>query len=101
MLHLQLKTVRPWTMAGKVANTYQVGRTLLVGDSAHMFPPSGAFGMNTGVQVRAGGTGWAKAGCKLGRTGSGQRTLHPGSEAAPHAFARPSLCRALCLTSLV
>ena len=29
----------------------QVGSVLLAGDAAHRFPPAGAFGMNTGIQV--------------------------------------------------
>lgn len=31
--------------------TLQEGRVLLAGDAAHRFPPAGAFGMNTGIQV--------------------------------------------------
>ncbi|GAB4813968.1 hypothetical protein N2152v2_001014 [Parachlorella kessleri] len=45
----QVRTIRPWTMSGRVASSYQKGRVFLVGDAAHHFPPSGAFGMNTGV----------------------------------------------------
>ena len=29
----------------------QDGRVFLAGDAAHRFPPAGAFGMNTGIQV--------------------------------------------------
>lgn len=49
---LELRTVRAWTMSGLVADTYRSGggRAFLVGDAAHQFPPSGAFGMNTGIQ---------------------------------------------------
>ena len=31
--------------------TLQDGRVFLAGDAAHRFPPAGAFGMNTGIQV--------------------------------------------------
>ena len=31
----------------------QEGRVFLAGDAAHRFPPAGAFGMNTGIQVRS------------------------------------------------
>lgn len=48
-LALDVRTIRPWTMSGKVAGSYQRGRVFLAGDAAHHFPPSGAFGMNTGV----------------------------------------------------
>ena len=42
----------PWTMHAQVASRYSSrhGRVLLVGDSAHRFPPAGGFGMNTGIQ---------------------------------------------------
>ncbi|KAL6782028.1 hypothetical protein ACKKBF_B10380 [Auxenochlorella protothecoides x Auxenochlorella symbiontica] len=48
---VELRTVRPWAMSGLVAATYQPhSRLFLAGDAAHVFPPSGAFGMNTGIQ---------------------------------------------------
>lgn len=31
----------------------QDGRVFLAGDAAHRFPPAGAFGMNTGIQVNS------------------------------------------------
>ena len=41
--------VLPWEAAGRVAETFRAGRTFLVGDAAHVMPPSGAFGSNTGL----------------------------------------------------
>lgn len=38
-----------WMMTSQLADTYRRGRTLLVGDAAHRFPPSGGMGLNTGV----------------------------------------------------
>ena len=35
--------------AALVANRYVVGRTVLAGDAAHIFTPTGGFGMNTGL----------------------------------------------------
>jgi 2-polyprenyl-6-methoxyphenol hydroxylase-like FAD-dependent oxidoreductase len=49
-LSLEVKQVRPWTMGAKVADTYVDGHAILAGDAAHVVPPSGAFGMNTGIQ---------------------------------------------------
>jgi 2-polyprenyl-6-methoxyphenol hydroxylase-like FAD-dependent oxidoreductase len=41
---------RPWA-AGQalVAERYQAGRIVIAGDAAHVFTPTGGFGMNTGI----------------------------------------------------
>ncbi len=40
----------PWVRRELVAERYGEGRVFLAGDSAHMLSPTGAFGMNTGIQ---------------------------------------------------
>ncbi|MEU1231260.1 FAD-dependent oxidoreductase [Streptomyces sp. NPDC005828] len=40
----------PWEAAAKVARRFRAGRVFLAGDAAHVMPPSGAFGSNSGVQ---------------------------------------------------
>ncbi len=45
-----IKSIRPWTMTAEVAARFRIGRIFLAGDAAHRFPPTGGFGLNTGVQ---------------------------------------------------
>ncbi len=46
---IEIITVQPWAAHALVADKYRSGRIFLVGDSAHLFSPTGGFGMNTGV----------------------------------------------------
>jgi len=42
--------VATWTMNATVARRLVTGRIILAGDAAHQLPPTGGFGMNTGIQ---------------------------------------------------
>lgn len=39
-----------WRMSAQVAERFCQGRVMLCGDAAHRFPPTGGFGLNSGVQ---------------------------------------------------
>ncbi|MFJ9584801.1 FAD-dependent monooxygenase [Streptomyces acidicola] len=41
--------VLSYELAARVADRFQVDRVLLIGDAAHVMPPTGAFGASTGI----------------------------------------------------
>jgi 2-polyprenyl-6-methoxyphenol hydroxylase-like FAD-dependent oxidoreductase len=47
---LTISQVLPWGLTAQVARQYRAGKTFLVGDAAHRFPPTGGLGLNTGIQ---------------------------------------------------
>ena len=47
---LRIDSVMKWNTRADVAEHLQQGRVFLAGDSAHVMPPYGGFGGNTGVQ---------------------------------------------------
>ncbi|HEY3687302.1 MAG TPA: FAD-dependent monooxygenase [Streptosporangiaceae bacterium] len=82
---------RPWQMGGWVADSYGTDRVLLLGDAAHVTPPTGGFGANTGIQ-----DAWNLAGrlVPVLRGGAGHRLL-AGYEAERRAVGRLTVDQAL------
>jgi len=46
---VEVVSILPWQVHGAVARSFRAGRVFLAGDAAHVVPPVGAFGMNTGI----------------------------------------------------
>lgn len=49
-LPMKVRQIVPWDAEANVATRFSKGRVFLAGDAAHVVPPNGGFGGNTGVQ---------------------------------------------------
>ena len=49
---ITIKSVKPWRMSSMISSEYSNSEhnIFVAGDAAHVFPPAGGFGMNTGLQ---------------------------------------------------
>jgi putative polyketide hydroxylase len=67
-LAVELKGALPWESSTRIADRYREGRVFLAGDAAHIMPPWGGFGANTGIQD-AHNLAWKLAAVLQGRAG--------------------------------
>src|SRR5215468_4593468 len=85
---------QPWTAgAALVAERFAAGRVLLAGDSAHLFTPTGGFGMNTGIDDAA-NLSWKLAAMVQGWGGPGLLASYE-LERKPIAIRNTTAARAL------
>ena len=95
---IEVHSVQPWVAHALVATNYGKGRCFLAGDSAHLFSPTGGFGMNTGVsdaielawRLQANLDGWAGAGLlasyDVERRPIGHRNTQEAADCFEHLF---------------
>jgi len=69
-LPMRIRQIIPWEAEASVASRLNDGRVFLAGDSAHVVPPNGGFGGNTGVQD-AHNLAWKLAMVLKGQAGPG------------------------------
>jgi 2-polyprenyl-6-methoxyphenol hydroxylase-like FAD-dependent oxidoreductase len=69
-LPVQIEDVQRWSAAAEWAQRLRAGRVMLAGDAAHVMPPTGGYGGNTGVQD-AHNLAWKLAYVLDGRAGEG------------------------------
>lgn len=92
-LEVEIMDKVPWEGAQLVAERFRIGRVFLAGDAAHVHPPAGGFGANTGIHD-AHNLAWKLAGVLAGWAGSDLLdSYHDERHAVGSAMARQALVR--------
>ncbi|MGC0419836.1 FAD-dependent monooxygenase [Embleya sp. AB8] len=68
-LAVTIRDTMTWRMDAQLASAYRRGHVLLAGDAAHVTPPTGGHGMNTGIGD-ADNLAWKLAAVLAGRAGA-------------------------------
>jgi tetracenomycin A2 monooxygenase-dioxygenase len=90
---VQIVATVPWEGAQLVAEQFRAGRVFLAGDAAHVHPPAGGFGANTGIHD-AHNLAWKLAAALRGWAGDGLLdTYHDERHAVGSAMARQAMVR--------
>lgn len=96
-IEVQVLGVGAWKASAMVAQHYRSGPVFLAGDAAHEMPPTGGFGLNTGVQD-AQNLAWKMAAVLRGEAGAALLDTYD-AERRPvgEAVTRSSLLNALSM----
>ena len=96
-LDVDILGVSPWEASALVAERFRVGRIFLAGDAAHEMPPTGGFGLNTGVQD-VHNLAWKLAAVLHGQADpSLLDTYHPERQPLGRAITEASLANSLSM----
>jgi putative polyketide hydroxylase len=72
---IEIQSIGPWEAAARVVDNFQHERIFLAGDAAHLMPPWGGFGANTGI-ADAQNLTWKLALVLLGQAASSLLTTY-------------------------
>ena len=93
-IDIEVLSVKPWTAGNAlVAERFGSERAFLAGDSAHLFTPTGGFGMNTGIDDAA-NLAWKLAGVHHGWAADTILQTYE-TERRPIGIRNTKACRAL------
>jgi len=84
-VEVTVEDVMPWQSVADVAERFQDGRVFLAGDAAHVMPPYGGFGGNTGI-ADAHNLAWKLALVVRGKAGPGLLSTYEPERRPAAAF---------------